>query len=99
MDIDVRVLVMERGGGLTHDFTLACRHSGVSVLGPVRDVVEAQAAAAEIRVDVIAVELTGRSTEVIRDVTVTLGGARVLAVTDESDRISGHRSSPQAPAG
>src|SRR5436853_4503178 len=85
MDIDVRVLVMERGGGLTHDFTLACRHSGVSVLGPVRDVVEAQAAAAEIRVDVIAVELTGRSTEVIREVTVTLGGARVLAVTDESD--------------
>jgi DNA-binding NarL/FixJ family response regulator len=85
IDIDVRVLVMERGLGLTHDLTLACRHAGVSVLGPVRDVAEAQAAAAEVPVDVIALELTGPSVQAIREVTQTLGGVRVLVVTDETD--------------
>jgi DNA-binding NarL/FixJ family response regulator len=85
MDIDVRVLVMERGAGLTHDFTLACRQSGVSVLGPVRDVAEARAAAEELRIDVVAIELTRQSTQVIRDVTRSLGGVRVLVVTDEPD--------------
>ena len=85
MDIDVRVLVMERGLGLTHDLTLACRHKGVSVLGPVRDAAEAQGAAAEVPVDVLAIELSGPSVHVIREVTQALGGVRVLVVTDEAD--------------
>ena len=59
MDADVHVLVLERGLGLTHDFTLACRHSGVSVLGPVRDATEARTAASDVPVDVLAVELEG----------------------------------------
>src|SRR6476660_2043761 len=74
MDIDVRVLVMERGLGLTHDLTLACRHAGVSVLGPVRDAAEARAAAEDVPVDVLVIELTGPSVQAIREVTQALGG-------------------------
>jgi DNA-binding NarL/FixJ family response regulator len=85
MDIDVRVLVMERGLGLTHDLTLACRHAGVSVLGPVRDAAEAQAAAADVPVDVLVIELSGPSIQAIREITQALGGVRVLVVTDELD--------------
>jgi DNA-binding NarL/FixJ family response regulator len=85
MDINVRVLVMERGVGLTHDLTLACRHAGVSVLGPVLDVAEALAAAGEVAVDVLAMELAGPSIQAVREVTEALGGVRVLVVTDEPD--------------
>ncbi len=85
MDTNVRVLVLEHGVGLTHDLTLACRHSGVSVLGPVRDVAEARAAAAEMPVDVLAVELTGPSVQIVRDANVALGGVRVLVVTADPD--------------
>jgi DNA-binding NarL/FixJ family response regulator len=85
MDTNVRVLVLEQGVGLTHDLTFACRHSGVSVLGPVRDVAEAQVAASEIAVDVLALELTGPSVQIVRDVNDALGGVRVLVVTEELD--------------
>ena len=85
MDANVRVLVLERGLGLTHDFTMACRHSGVSVLGPVRNVAEAQIAASDVPVDVLVVELAGPSVQILRDASAALGGARVLAVTDELD--------------
>jgi DNA-binding NarL/FixJ family response regulator len=85
MDADVRVLVMERGLGLTHDLTLACRHAGVSVLGPVRDVSEAEIAASEVPVDVLVVELAGPSVQILRDAAATLGGVRILAVSDELD--------------
>jgi DNA-binding NarL/FixJ family response regulator len=85
MDTNVRVLVLEHGVGLTHDLTLACRHSGVSVLGPVRDAAEARAAAAEMPVDVLAVELTGPSVQIVRDANVALGGVRVLVVTADLD--------------
>jgi DNA-binding NarL/FixJ family response regulator len=85
MNIDVRVLVMERALGLTHDLTLACRHSGVSVLGPVRDLAEAIAAASEVPVDVLAIELSAPSIQSIHEVSQALGGVRVLAVTDEPD--------------
>ncbi len=85
MDADVRVLVMERGLGLTHDLTYACRHAGVSVLGPVRDVAEAQAAAAEVPVDVLVVDLNGPSVHVVRDAAAALGGVRILAVSEELD--------------
>jgi len=85
MDNDVRVLVMERGLGLTHDLTLACRHTAVSVLGPVRDAVEARTAIKDVRVDVLVIELTGPSVQVIRDVVEMLAGCRILAATDEPD--------------
>jgi DNA-binding NarL/FixJ family response regulator len=85
MNIDVRVLVMERGLGLTHDLSLACRHTGVSVLGPVRDVAEAEVAAAQVPVDVLAVELSGPSIPVLRDAAAALGGVRILAVSEELD--------------
>ena len=85
MDADVRVLVMERGLGLTHDLTMACRHSGVSVLGPVRDVAEAQVAASDVPVDVLVVELSGPSVQILRDAADALGGARILAVADNLD--------------
>src|SRR5690349_18552223 len=68
MDSDVRVLVMEPGLGLTHDLTLACRHTGVGVFGPVRDVAEARAAIGEVAVDVIALELAKPSSDAIRRV-------------------------------
>ena len=85
MDADVHVLVLERGLGLTHDFTMACRHSGVSVLGPVRDVTEARIAASDVPVDVLVVELAGPSVQILRDVAAALGGVRILAVTDDLD--------------
>ena len=85
MDADVRVLVMEGGLGLTHDLTYACRHAGVSVLGPVRDVAEAEAAAAEVPVDVLVVDLDGPSVHVVRDAAAALGGVRILAVSEELD--------------
>jgi DNA-binding NarL/FixJ family response regulator len=82
---DVRVLVMEPGLGLTHDLTLACRHSGVSVLGPVNDLAEAELAAAEVPVDVLVLELTGPSVQPIREAAERLGGVRILVATDEVD--------------
>ena len=85
MEADVRVVVMERGLALTHDLTMACRHSSVSVLGPVRNVAEAQIAASDVPVDVLVIELTGPSVKTIREVVAALGGVRVLAVTDELD--------------
>ena len=85
MDADVRVLVLERGLGLTHDLSLACRHAGVSVLGPVRDVTEARTAAAEVPVDVLVVELSGPSVQILRDAATELGGVRILVVTEELD--------------
>ena len=85
MDADVRVLVMERGLGLTHDLTYACRHAGLSVLGPVRDVAEAEAATAEVPVDVLVVDLDGPSVDVIRDASSALAGVRILAVSEEVD--------------
>jgi DNA-binding NarL/FixJ family response regulator len=85
MDADVRVLVMERGLGLTHDLTRACRHAGVVVLGPVRGVAEAETAAVEVRVDVLVVELAGSSVQILRDAATSLGGVRILAVSDELD--------------
>jgi DNA-binding NarL/FixJ family response regulator len=85
MNTNVRVLVLERGVGLTHDLTFACRHSRVSVLGPVRDVSEAQAAAAEMQLDVLAVELACPSVQAVREAKEALGGIKVLAVTDNLD--------------
>ena len=85
MDADVRVLVMERGLGLTHDLTYACRHASLSVLGPVRDVAEAEAATAEVPVDVLVVDLDGPSVDVIRDASSALAGVRILAVSEEVD--------------
>jgi DNA-binding NarL/FixJ family response regulator len=85
MNVDVRVLVLERGLSLTHDLTMACRHSGVSVLGPVRDVAEAQVAASDVPVDVLAVELAGPSVQILREASDALGGVRILAVADERD--------------
>jgi DNA-binding NarL/FixJ family response regulator len=85
MDDDVRVLVMEQGLGLTHDLTLACRHRGVDVLGPVRDVAEARPVAAAVPVDVVALEMTQPSIDAVREVAAALGGTRVLVVTDGSD--------------
>jgi len=85
MNVDVRVLVLERGLGLTHDFTMACRHSGVSVLGPVRDVAEAQIAASDVPVDVLVVELAGPSVQILRDAVAALGGVRILAVAEDLD--------------
>jgi DNA-binding NarL/FixJ family response regulator len=85
MDADVRVLVLEQGLGITHDFTMACRHSGVSVLGPVRDADEARVAAADVPVDVLVVELTGPSIQILQDAAVVLGGVRILGVTSDLD--------------
>jgi len=85
MDADVRVLVMERGLGLTHDLSYACRHAGVSVLGPVRDVAEAEAAAADVSFDVLVVDADETSAPIIREAAAALGGVRVLAVSEELD--------------
>ena len=85
MDADLRVLVMERGLGLTHDLTYACRHTGVSVLGPVRDVAEAKAATAEVPVDVLVVDLDGPSAHIVRDAAAALAAVRILAVSEELD--------------
>jgi two-component system nitrate/nitrite response regulator NarL len=85
MDADVRVLVMERGLGLTHDLSYACRHAGVSVLGPVRDVAEAEAAAADVPFDVLVVDADETSAPIIREAAAALGGVRVLAVSEELD--------------
>jgi DNA-binding NarL/FixJ family response regulator len=83
MTTNVEVLVLERGVGLTHDLTFACRHSGVSVLGPVRNIAEAHAAASEMPVDVLAVELDGPSISTVREAKEALSGVRVLGVTDD----------------
>ena len=85
MDADVRVLVMERGLGLTHDLSYACRHAGVSLLGPVRDVAEAEAAAADVSFDVLVVDADETSAPIIREAAAALGGVRVLAVSEELD--------------
>jgi DNA-binding NarL/FixJ family response regulator len=85
MNADIRVLVLEQGSSLTHDLTLACRRSGVFILGPVRDVDEAQAAALEMPVDVLVVELSGPSTSVLREASSLLGGVRILVATDDLD--------------
>jgi DNA-binding NarL/FixJ family response regulator len=85
MNADIRVLVLEQGSRLTHDLTVACRRSGVFVLGPVRDIAEAQAAAVEMSVDVLVVDLAGPSVTMLREAADTLGGVRVLAATDELD--------------
>ncbi len=85
MNADVRVLVLERGLGLTHELSLACRHSGVSVLGPVRDVSEAGATVADLPVDVLVIELAGPSIHVVGDAAAALGGVRILAVSEELD--------------
>jgi DNA-binding NarL/FixJ family response regulator len=85
MNADIRVLVLEQGSRLTHDLTLACRRSGIFVLGPVRDVAEAQTAAFEMSVDVLVIELAGPSVTVLREATETLGGVRILAATDDAD--------------
>ena len=89
MNIDVRVLVLERGLGLTHDLTMACRRTGVSVLGPVRDVAEAATAAADVPVDVLVVELAGPSMHVINEAAAILGGVRILAVAEDMDPETG----------
>jgi DNA-binding NarL/FixJ family response regulator len=85
MNTNVRVLVLERGVGLTHDLTLACRHSDVSVLGPVRNVAEAQTAASDMSVDVLALDLTDLPIETVREAKDALGGARILGVTQDLD--------------
>jgi DNA-binding NarL/FixJ family response regulator len=85
MGTDVRVLVMERGLGLTHDLTVACRHSGISVLGPVYTAVEAQAAASDVPVDVLVFELTGPAIQALRDAAERLHGIRILVATEELD--------------
>jgi len=85
MNADVRVLVMERGLGLTHDLSYACRHAGVSVLGPVRDVAEAEAAGADVAFDVLVVDADETSAPIIREAAAALGGVRVLAVSEELD--------------
>jgi len=76
---------MERGLGLTHDLSYACRHAGVSVLGPVRDVAEAEAAAADVSFDVLVVDADETSAPIIREAAAALGGVRVLAVSEELD--------------
>jgi len=85
MDADVRVLVMERSLGLTHDLTYACRHAGVSVLGPVRNVAEAEAAAAEVPIDVLVVDVHGSSVNIVHEAAAALRGVRILAVSEELD--------------
>lgn len=85
MNADIRVLVLEQGSRLTHDLTLACRRSGIFVLGPVRDVAEARAAAFEMSVDVLVIELAGPSVTTLQEATETLGGVRILAATDDAD--------------
>jgi DNA-binding NarL/FixJ family response regulator len=85
MDADLRVLVMEQGLRLTHDLTYACRHAAVSVLGPVHDVSEAGAAAEEVRVNVLAIDLEGTSVQIVRDMAAAVKGVRILAVTEELD--------------
>ncbi len=85
MNADIRALVLEQGSSFTHDLTLACRRSGIFILGPVRDVAEAQAAALEMSVDVLIVELSGPSVHIIREAADTLGGVRILGATDDLD--------------
>jgi DNA-binding NarL/FixJ family response regulator len=85
MNADIRVLVLEQGSSLTHDLTMACRRAGVFVLGPVRDVQEAQIAALEMSVDVLAIELSGASAHTVREAAEALGGVRILAATDDLD--------------
>ncbi len=85
MNADIRALVLEPGSSFTHDLTLACRRSGIFILGPVRDVAEAQAAALEMSVDVLIVELSGPSVHIIREAADTLGGVRILGATDDLD--------------
>jgi two-component system, NarL family, response regulator DevR len=85
MDTNVRVLVLERGVTLTHDLTFACRHSTVSVLGPVRNVADADAARTEIPVDVLAVEIVERSVQTVREASEAFGGIRVIGVTEDPD--------------
>ena len=85
MNADIRALVLEQGSSFTHDLTLACRRSGIFILGPVRDVDEAEAAAREMSVDVLIVELAGPSVHIIREAADTLGGVRILGATNDLD--------------
>lgn len=82
---DVRVLVLEQGLGVTHDLSFACRHTAVDVLGPVQTIEEALAAAADVPVDVLVVELDEPSLDVLREAVAALGGVQVVAVTSDVD--------------
>ena len=85
MEPDIHVLVLERGLALTHDFTVACRRSNISVLGPVRDVEEARIAASSMPVDVLLVELDGPSVQILRDAVAALGRVHIVAVDGSMD--------------
>ena len=85
MEPDVHVLVLERGLALTHDFTVACRRSNISVLGPVRDVEEARIAASSMPVDVLLVELEGPSVQILRDAVAALSRVHIVAVDGSMD--------------
>jgi DNA-binding NarL/FixJ family response regulator len=83
MVVDLRVAVLERGAGLTHELALACRGAHIDILGPIsrldRVAVPARAAA------VVVVEHTGLLDASLRDVVAALPDARILAMTDAPD--------------
>jgi len=85
MHDDIRVLVLEQGLGVTHDLSFACRHTGVDVLGPVKNVKEAQAAAADVRVDVLVVHLGDLSLDTLTESVEAFGSVQVVAVTSDVD--------------
>jgi len=85
MEANIRVLVMERGLGLTHDLNYACRRANVSVLGPVRGVAEAETVVGEAPVDVLVIDLEGSSIHTVRDAAAALGRVRILVVSEVLD--------------
>jgi DNA-binding NarL/FixJ family response regulator len=57
----------------------------MSILGPVNNVAEAQAAASEVPVDVLAIQLAGPSLQTVQEANDALGGVRIIVVTDDLD--------------
>ena len=89
MERALGLLVLEHESGLTHDLTLACRTCDIAVLGPVRDIVEAQAAMRVATVDVLAIEIRPRAPELVRDAASAFPRVPVLAVADVADPEAG----------
>jgi DNA-binding NarL/FixJ family response regulator len=83
---DLRIVVLERGSGLTHELVLACQGSSLEVLGPVGHVEAAAVALREAVAGVVVIEHTGGTLGIPLPAAIAgLRDARVLVMTGDPD--------------